>query len=116
MAHPDVREGAGGPSQSTGVVGRPTWGSRRPPGGPVRVGKPTLRSCWGREAHPVVREGSGGPPPGPGRGRETHPAVREGSGGPPEGPGGIGRLTGMFGSPTRRSKRGREAHPEVREG
>ena len=45
MAHPEVREGSGGP-----------------PGGLGGVGRPTRRSVKGREADPEDRERSGDPP------------------------------------------------------
>ena len=44
-AHPEVREGSGGPRID-----------------PQGVGSPTRRSVSGREAHPEVREGSKGQP------------------------------------------------------
>ena len=88
-AHPEVREGLGGP-----------------PGGPGVVGRPTLRSGRGWEANPVVREGSGGPPGGPEGVQAAHPEVLDWSGGQP-------RSSGRVGRPTRKFGKGLEAHPEV---
>ena len=72
-AHPEVREGSGGPPRGHRGVGRGCEAdpevrgkSEGPPGGPVgivrptqRSEKPTRRSGRGRESHLDVREGSG---------------------------------------------------------
>ena len=68
--------------------------SEWPPEGPKGVGRPSLKSGWGRKALPQVRK--------------LRPQVREGSGGPPEGPGGVE-------SSSRRTGWGREALLKVLE-
>ena len=48
-AHPEVREGSGGPPEGLGGVESHTQRS-------VGVGRPTWRSRRGREAHPEVQD------------------------------------------------------------
>ena len=93
MAHPEVREGLGGPP---GVP-------EDSPRGPGEVRCPTRRFGRGRETLPVGWDVSGGPPRSPGevrrsmrrvgRGQEVHPDVRKGLVGPIERQEGVGWLT-----------------------
>ena len=128
-AHPEDREGLGGPPGGPGGSGGPPEGPGEV-GSPLvglggvgrttqRSGKPIQRFVRGRVVHPDVTEESVDPPCGPGvvgrpsrrvgSCRESLPVVRECS-------------VSVFGWPleilrvTRRSRRGWEAHPKVLDG
>ena len=61
-AHPEGREGSGGRREWTGVLpGRPE-GVVSPTRWARRIGRPTSRAAWGREALPVGRQWLGSPP------------------------------------------------------